>query len=126
MPELQKEKIKLASNIANPGCFATAIQLALLPIATKQLLKQPIHVSAITGSTGAGQSLSATSHFSWRSNNISIYKPFQHQHLAEINQSLKQLQKSFSHPINFIPYRGNFTRGILRSEEHTSELQSQR
>ena len=113
LPELNREEIKKANNIANPGCFATAIQLALLPLADKKLLNDEVHVSAVTGSTGAGQSLSASSHFTWRNNNISIYKAFQHQHLAEISQSIKQLQNNFSSDINFIPYRGNFTRGIL-------------
>ena len=112
LPELNKERIKKASRIANPGCFATAIQLALLPLAANNLLKNEIHVNAITGSTGAGVKPVATTHFSWRDNNISIYKPFEHQHLAEINQSLKQLQKGFDKAINFIPVRGNFSRGI--------------
>ncbi len=113
LPELQKEKIKTATKIANPGCFATSIELALLPLADSGLIQDDIHVSAITGSTGAGQSLSPTSHFSWRNNNISIYKAFTHQHLKEITQSVKSLQADFSNAINFIPYRGNFTRGIM-------------
>lgn len=113
LPELQREKIKSASKIANPGCFATSIELALLPLANAGVLKDDVHVSAITGSTGAGQSLSATTHFSWRNNNISIYKAFTHQHLKEINQSIKSLQSDFGNAINFIPYRGNFTRGIM-------------
>jgi N-acetyl-gamma-glutamyl-phosphate reductase len=113
LPELNRERIKSANKIANPGCFATSIQLALLPLATNNLLNSEVHVSAVTGSTGAGQSLSASTHFSWRSSNISIYKAFTHQHLAEINQSLKQLQTGFEKEINFIPYRGNFTRGIM-------------
>ncbi len=113
LPELQRETIKNATKIANPGCFATSIQLAILPLAKAGLIKDDIHVSAITGSTGAGQSLSATTHFSWRNNNISIYKAFTHQHLQEINQSIKGLQPSFENLINFIPYRGNFTRGIM-------------
>lgn len=104
--------IKSAANIANPGCFATCIQLALIPLAANGLLNNDIHISAITGSTGAGQSLSATSHFTWRNNNVSVYKPFQHQHLDEINQSLKLIQPDFSRSIHFIPVRGNFTRGI--------------
>lgn len=112
LPELNRERLKTASKVANPGCFATTIQLALLPLAKAGLLGE-IHVSAITGSTGAGQALSTSTHFSWRSNNISIYKAFTHQHLAEIGQSLKQLQKNFDQDINFIPYRGNFTRGIM-------------
>jgi len=122
LPELNREKIKSANKIANPGCFATAIQLALLPLAEKKLLSDEVHVSAVTGSTGAGQSLSATNHFTWRNNNISIYKAFTHQHLAEIKQSVKQLQKNFSSEINFIPYRGNFTRGILASLYMNSKL----
>lgn len=113
LPELNRERIKNSDKIANPGCFATSIQLALLPLAKEGLLKSEVHVSAITGSTGAGQSLSASTHFSWRSSNISIYKAFTHQHLAEIGQSLKQLQTGFEKEINFIPYRGNFTRGIM-------------
>ncbi|MBC8111288.1 MAG: N-acetyl-gamma-glutamyl-phosphate reductase, partial [Verrucomicrobia bacterium] len=115
LPEMNHEKIKKADYIANPGCFATAIQLALLPLAKAQLLTQAVHISAITGSTGAGQKLTDTVHFSWRSNNISVYKAFTHQHLQEIRQSIAQLQKGFSSKINFIPYRGNFTRGILAS-----------
>jgi N-acetyl-gamma-glutamyl-phosphate reductase len=113
LPELNRERIKTSNKIANPGCFATSIQLALLPLAANNLLKSEVHVSAVTGSTGAGQSLSASTHFSWRSSNISIYKAFTHQHLAEIGQSLKQLQTGFEKEINFIPYRGNFTRGIM-------------
>jgi N-acetyl-gamma-glutamyl-phosphate reductase len=113
LPELKREKIERATKIANPGCFATSIQLGLLPLAKAELLQDDIHVSAVTGSTGAGQALSASTHFSWRNNNISIYKAFTHQHLAEIGQSLVQLQGEFEHEINFIPYRGNFTRGIM-------------
>ena len=113
LPELQRENIKNATKIANPGCFATSIQLAILPLAQAGLIKDDIHVSAITGSTGAGQSLSPTTHFSWRNNNISIYKAFTHQHLKEIKQSVKSLQSDFASDINFIPYRGNFTRGIM-------------
>lgn len=115
LPELNRERIKKAKRIANPGCFATAIQLALLPLAKAQLLNTEVHVNAITGSTGAGVKPSATSHFSWRENNISVYKAFEHQHLGEIRQSLDQLQNSFSEDINFIPVRGNFTRGIFAS-----------
>lgn len=113
LPELQREAIKAADKIANPGCFATGIQLALLPLAEKGLLTDEIHVSAITGSTGAGQSLSQTTHFSWRNNNLSVYKPFTHQHLSEINMNLRRLQAGFAQPIRFIPYRGDFTRGII-------------
>jgi len=112
LPELNREAIRRATHIANPGCFATAIQLALLPLAANGLLNDEIHVNAITGSTGAGVKPSPTSHFSWRNNNISIYKPFEHQHLAEIGQSLRQLQPGFDKTLNFIPVRGNFTRGI--------------
>jgi len=113
LPELQRDKIKTSSKIANPGCFATSIELAILPLANAGVLKEDVHISAITGSTGAGQSLSATTHFSWRNNNISIYKAFTHQHLKEITQSIKSLQSDFEKAINFIPYRGNFTRGIM-------------
>ncbi|MDZ7933539.1 MAG: N-acetyl-gamma-glutamyl-phosphate reductase [Emticicia sp.] len=113
LPELQRDLIKTATKIANPGCFATSIELALLPLASAGLLNEDVHVSAVTGSTGAGQSLSATTHFSWRNNNISIYKAFTHQHLKEINQSIKTLQPAFGKAVNFIPYRGNFSRGIM-------------
>ncbi|MEO0526308.1 MAG: N-acetyl-gamma-glutamyl-phosphate reductase [Bacteroidota bacterium] len=112
LPELRKEEIKKAQYIANPGCFATAIQLALLPLAKAGLLHQDVHVNAITGSTGAGVKPSRTSHFSWRNNNISWYKPFTHQHLGEINESLHSLQEN-SGELFFLPNRGNFTRGIL-------------
>jgi len=113
LPELQRDKIKTAKNIANPGCFATAIQLGLLPLAANKILTSDVHVSGITGSTGAGQSLSQTSHFSWRNNNMSVYKALNHQHLKEIRQSLKNLQSSLDKDIHFIPYRGDFTRGII-------------
>lgn len=113
LPELDRDTIKKSSYIANPGCFATAIQLALLPLAKSELLRSDIHVNAVTGSTGAGVKPSATSHFSWRENNISVYKAFDHQHLTEIRQSLVQLQSDFNTDINFIPVRGNFTRGIF-------------
>jgi N-acetyl-gamma-glutamyl-phosphate reductase len=113
LPELQRDLIKTATKIANPGCFATSIELALLPLANAGVLNEDVHVSAVTGSTGAGQSLSATTHFSWRNNNISIYKAFTHQHLKEINQSIKTLQPSFGKSVYFIPYRGNFSRGIM-------------
>jgi N-acetyl-gamma-glutamyl-phosphate reductase len=113
LPELNRDAIKKANHIANPGCFATCIQLALLPLAANNLLTDDVHISATTGSTGAGQSLSTTSHFSWRQNNLSIYKAFEHQHLNEIGQSLTQLQKDFKKELNFIPYRGSFTRGII-------------
>ena len=113
LPELQKGAIKKANFIANPGCFATAIQLALLPLAEKGLLNNDVHINAVTGATGAGTSLSATTHYTWRDNNFSYYKPFTHQHLGEINQSVKQLQESFFSEINFMPNRGNFSRGIF-------------
>ncbi|MDB5108989.1 MAG: N-acetyl-gamma-glutamyl-phosphate reductase [Mucilaginibacter sp.] len=115
LPELNREAIKTAQNIANPGCFATCLQLGMLPLAAKGLLNNEIHISATTGSTGAGQSLAATSHFTWRNDNLSVYKVFNHQHLNEIGQSLNQLQSGFNQAINFIPYRGDFTRGILAS-----------
>jgi N-acetyl-gamma-glutamyl-phosphate reductase len=113
LPELQKEVIKNSNYIANPGCFATAIQLALLPLADKSVLNNDVHVNAVTGATGAGTSLSETTHFTWRDNNFSYYKPFTHQHLGEINQSVKQLQNNFSSEILFMPNRGNFSRGIF-------------
>ena len=112
LPELKKSSIINAKNIANPGCFATAIQLALIPLAKAQVLDKQVHVNAVTGSTGAGVSPSGTTHFSWRNNNASWYKPFTHQHLGEINESLKGLQEN-SGEILFLPNRGNFTRGIL-------------
>ncbi len=114
LPELNRKRIvRGAKRVANPGCFATAIQLALLPLAKNLMLNSTIHVTAITGSTGAGVKPSPTSHFSWRNNNVSIYKPFRHQHLAEIRQSLSQLQQSFKADIDFIPVRGCFARGIM-------------
>ena len=112
LPELNREGIKKANFIANPGCFATAINLALLPLAAKHLLKDEVHVNAVTGATGAGTSLSETTHFTWRDNNFSAYKAFEHQHLAEINQSVRRLQPEVSSDLNFIPNRGNFSRGI--------------
>lgn len=115
LPELNKDEIKKAKYIANPGCFATAIQLALLPLAKVGSLNSDVHVNAVTGSTGAGVKPSATSHFSWRENNISVYKAFEHQHLKEIKESLVQLQSEFNQDVNFIPVRGNFTRGIFVS-----------
>ncbi len=112
LPELNKEKIKKANAIANPGCFATCIQLALLPLAQNKRLDSHIHVTATTGSTGAGQSLTETSHFSWRSNNQSAYKILEHQHEKEILESITQLQSSFTKQLIFVPQRGAFTRGI--------------
>lgn len=122
LPELNKTTIQTASNIANPGCFATAIQLGLLPLAGAGLLGD-VHTTGITGSTGAGQGLAATSHFSWRANNIQAYKTLQHQHLGEIQQSLQQLQPAYTDAdaISFVPWRGDFTRGIyVSSVVHTS------
>ena len=122
LPEMNREKIKGAMHIANPGCFATAIQIGLLPLAKAGLLTNEINTTAITGSTGAGQKPSATSHFSWRNNNISVYKAFEHQHLLEIRQSLTQLQGKFDTELNFIPVRGDFARGIFVSTYMTSDL----
>lgn len=125
LPELNREKIRSARYIANPGCFATNIQLALLPLAYKGYLSSQIHVNSTTGSTGAGQKPTLTSHFSWRNNNLSVYKSFEHQHLQEISESLDQLQQGFlplgeesllvraASKINFVPQRGDFTRGIF-------------
>ena len=113
LPELDKTVIKTAKYIANPGCFATALQLAILPLAAKGLLNNDIHINAVTGATGAGTSLSATTHFTYRDNNYSHYKAFNHQHLGEINQTVNQLQTNFNAEINFIPNRGNFSRGIF-------------
>ena len=121
LPELQREAIKSANNIANPGCFATAIQLGLLPLAAKGLLKE-VYTTGITGSTGAGQGLSNTSHFSWRANNIQAYKTLQHQHLNEIVQSLAQLQGNQNAEVNFVPWRGDFTRGIFVTSIISSDL----
>ena len=116
LPEINKAEIVKAQHVANPGCFATAIQLGLLPAAKMKLLKYDVSVNAITGSTGAGQKPGATTHFSWRNNNLSIYKPFTHQHLAEIRQSLEQVQGSLDVDIDFLPYRGDFARGIFVTE----------
>ncbi|HET6766524.1 MAG TPA: N-acetyl-gamma-glutamyl-phosphate reductase [Chitinophagaceae bacterium] len=129
LPELNREKIKKAKNVANPGCFATTIQLGLLPLAKAGLLKE-VYTTGITGSTGAGQSLTSTSHFSWRENNIQAYKTLTHQHLGEIHESLHQLQADFpaspptatSGGLNFVPWRGDFTRGIfISSQIHIDE-----
>lgn len=125
LPELNGDKIKTARNIANPGCFATCIQLGLLPLAAKGLLTGDIHVNALTGSTGAGQKLAPTSHFSWRANNVSVYNAFGHRHLNEIGESLKQLMPAFGangETVNFIPGRGDFTRGIFASIYTRCEL----
>jgi N-acetyl-gamma-glutamyl-phosphate reductase len=122
LPELQREVIAQAKNIANPGCFATAIQLALLPLAEKGAIKEDVHVSGVTGSTGAGQSLNPTSHYSWRSSNISNYKVLNHQHLHEIRRTLSGLQEDKVPDIHFVPYRGPFTRGILCTSYLKSDL----
>ena len=122
LPELNHEHIRTAERIANPGCFASAIQLALLPFAENHLLNNSIHIHAITGSTGAGQALIDTTHFSWRSSNISVYKAFDHQHIPEIVRSLKQLQPDFNQDLHFIPMRGDFTRGILASIYFESDV----
>lgn len=114
LPEMNRPLIREAKYLANPGCFATSIQMALLPLAASHLLNE-IHVHAITGSTGAGQAPTGTTHFSWRNNNVSVYKAFQHQHLGEIVQSCKELMPAFNHNLNFVPMRGNFSRGILAS-----------
>ncbi|MBO6792917.1 MAG: N-acetyl-gamma-glutamyl-phosphate reductase [Balneolaceae bacterium] len=122
LPELNRAYIKPAKKVANPGCFATCIQLALLPLASQSLIQEPVHISAITGSTGAGQKPSETTHFSWRSNNASVYKAFTHQHLKEIKESMGQLQAGFNEPIHFIPMRGAFTRGILSAVYLKSDI----
>lgn len=133
LPELNRESIKTADNIANPGCFANCIQLGLLPLASAGKLNAEVHINATTGSTGAGQSLSTTSHFSWRNNNLSVYKAFEHQHLDEIGESLVQLQPEPAPPsppraeraglrLSFIPQRGDFTRGILAAMYTETDL----
>jgi N-acetyl-gamma-glutamyl-phosphate reductase len=126
LPELNKAAIKKADNIANPGCFATCIQLGLLPLAANNQIHSDIHISAITGSTGAGQTLSETTHFSWRQNNISPYKIFEHQHLKEITESLIQANNNKplanSNELKFVPYKGAFTRGILATIYLKSDL----
>ena len=131
LPEWQREKIKKSQYIANPGCFATAIQLALLPLAKKGILTDDVHVQAITGSTGAGQQPTQTTHFSWRNNNVSAYKVFSHQHLGEIYQSIYDLMSDFDKKVHFVPLRGDFTRGIytsiytrcaISSQEEVAEL----
>ncbi len=122
LPEMSREVIKRANNIANPGCFATCLQMGMLPLAASGELKNEVNISAMTGSTGAGQKLAATSHFSWRVNNISTYKSFEHQHLNEIGESLRSLMPTFDKDINFIPYRGDFSRGIIASIYTDSDL----
>ena len=133
LPELNRATIQRSKRIANPGCFATTIQLGLLPLANAGLLAPEVHINAITGSTGAGQAPSATTHFSWRASNLSVYKAFNHQHLDEIRRSLVQAQPGFGGELNFIPMRGDFTRGILAtmyldcklSEQELNELYTQ-
>jgi N-acetyl-gamma-glutamyl-phosphate reductase len=122
LPELNAPLIAQAQRVANPGCFATAIQLALLPLAATNELQADVHIHAITGSTGAGQKPSNTTHFSWRNNNMSIYEPFRHRHLKEIGASLHFLQENFSHDLNFLPVRGNFARGIFASVYTKTQL----
>ena len=121
LPEFQREAIRKAANVANPGCFATTIQLGLLPLAKAGLLKE-VHTTGITGSTGAGQKLQDSTHFTWRANNISAYKTLTHQHMAEINQTLQSLQSGFTGPVNFVPWRGDFTRGIFVTSVMESQL----
>ena len=116
LPEIHKAEIQSCQHLANPGCFATCIQLGLLPLAKAGLLKHDVSVNAITGSTGAGQKPTGTTHFSWRNNNMSVYKVFTHQHLHEIRQSLTELQGELDASIDFIPYRGDFPRGIFCTE----------
>lgn len=115
LPELNRDRIRTAQRVANPGCFATAIQLSLLPLAAAGLLDDEVHVTAVTGSTGAGVKPSAMTHFSWRASNLSVYKAFTHQHLLEIGRTLRRLEPSFDRAVNFVPMRGDFTRGILAS-----------
>jgi len=122
LPEMNKEKIQTADNIANPGCFATALQMGLLPLAKAGLLEE-IYITGITGSTGAGQGLNTTTHFSWRANNIQAYKTLEHQHVYEIGQSLSQLQPAGHIDINFVPWRGDFTRGIFISSQLKCNLE---
>ena len=121
LPELQRDAIRSAQHIANPGCFATAIQLGLLPLASKNLLKE-VYTTGITGSTGAGQGMSSTSHFSWRANNIGAYKTLNHQHIHEIHQSLGLLQGNQAAEVHFVPWRGDFTRGIFVTSVISSDM----
>ena len=125
LPEVNRTRISQTVRLANPGCFATAIQLALLPLAANGLLKDEVHITAITGSTGAGVKPGATTHFSWRSDNISVYKAFEHQHLIEIRRTLKSLQPSFDSAVNFVPMRGDFARGIFASVYTESDLSAE-
>lgn len=123
LPELKREKIKHKLRIANPGCFATTIQLGLLPAVKAGLIKDEVHINAITGSTGAGQKPRETTHFSWRDNNVSAYKVFAHQHLREINQNFARLNSRFNQPVNFVPWRGDFTKGIYASIYFNSDIE---
>ena len=125
LPEVNRTRISQTVRLANPGCFATAIQLALLPLAANGLLKDEVHITAITGSTGAGVKPGATTHFSWRNDNISVYKAFEHQHLIEIRRTLKSLQPSFDSAVNFVPMRGDFARGIFASVYTESDLSAE-
>lgn len=122
LAEWQREKVHAATRIANPGCFATAIQLSLLPLAAAGLLEDEVHITAVTGSTGAGVKPSSTTHFSWRASNLSVYKSFTHQHLNEIGRNISLLQPSFDKELNFVPMRGDFTRGIFASIYTTCPL----
>lgn len=122
LPEINRDRIATTERLANPGCFATAIQLALLPLAAAGALKDEVHITAITGSTGAGVKPGATTHFSWRTDNLSVYKAFEHQHLLEIGRTLRSLQPTFTHELNFVPMRGDFARGIFASVYTNSDL----
>lgn len=122
LPEMNRDRIKGCKLLANPGCFATAIQLGLIPLAAARVLNAEVSVTGITGSTGAGVKPGATSHFSWRNSNISAYKSFEHQHLIEIRRSLGLLQQGFSEDINFVPVRGDFARGIFVASHLTCDL----
>ena len=126
LPELNASEISKSKYLANPGCFATAIELALLPLASQDLLQDDVHVNAVTGATGAGVSLSKTTHFTWRDNNFSQYKAFTHQHLGEISESVSQVQPSWDREIYFLPNRGNFSRGIFATAytEFTQDLEA--
>ena len=126
LPELNRDRIRTAERVANPGCFATCLQLGMLPLAAAGLLRSDVHVTALTGSTGAGQKLAPTSHFSQRVNNLSVYKAFTHQHLNEIGESVRSLMPSFSGEIDFVPYRGDFARGIIASIYTDCDLSEER
>ena len=122
LPEINRERIRKAELLANPGCFATCIQLALLPLAAAGKLNAEVNITATTGSTGAGVKPGATTHFSWRNDNVSVYKAFEHQHLIEIGMNVRNLQPGFDQAINFIPVRGDFSRGILASVYTDSDM----